>query len=96
MVKARPDIDGGGEVISVDVGEKALLRFTERKTGEEFTKVLNWAIKNLRKGDKAILLQQLSTAVQTMNKKIDELEEMLNTLLLRTMILRTRCDLCPV
>lgn len=95
LVKTRPDIDGGGKVTSVDVGEKALLQFTERKTGEDFVEVLNWAITNLRKGDKAPLLQKLSTEIHTMSRTIVELEEMLNPLLLRPIILRTRCDLCP-
>lgn len=95
LVRTRPDIDGGGQVTSVDVGEKALLQFTERKTGEDFVKVLNWAITNLRKGERADLLQQLSAEINTMRKTIVELEEMLNPLLLRPIILRTRCDLCP-
>lgn len=95
LVKTRSDIDGGGQVTSVDVGEKALLQFTERKTGEDFVKVLNWASTNLRKGDKASLLQQLSAEVHTMERAIRELEEALNPLLIRPLIMRTRCDLCP-
>jgi hypothetical protein len=94
-VKTRPDIDGGGQVTSVDVGEKTLLQFTERKTGEDFIKILNWAITNLRDGERADLLPQLSAEIDTMGKTIVELEEMLNPLLVRPMILRTRCDLCP-
>ena len=95
LVKTRPDIDGGGEMTLVDVGEKKLLRFNQRKTGEDFVEVLNWGIDNLLKGDKASLLQQLSAEVHKMEKAINELEEALDPLLIRPLIIRTKCVLCP-
>ena len=45
-----------------------------------------------RKGD---IIQTLIDDVSGVKKAIVELEEMLNPLVLRPLILRTRCDLCP-
>ena len=51
------------------------------------------AYDNLRKGD---MVQQLHCEVRKMKKLSEELREALNPVKLRPMILRTRCDLCPV
>jgi len=41
------------------------------------------------------IIQPLLGDVSRMNAVINALEEMLNPLVLRPLILRTRCDLCP-
>ena len=61
----------------------------------EVLSVCRWAVNNLRKGDKSDLVQKLTGEVRQMEDKTKELEESLDELLLRPMILRTRCDLCP-
>lgn len=58
-------------------------------------KACKWAIDNLRKGEKSDLLQAVAHDIQEMHGKAKELEDMLDVLALRPLILRTRCDLCP-
>lgn len=53
------------------------------------------AITNLREGVKSDLVQRLTDEVRRMQDRTGELEESLDGLILRPLILRTRCDLCP-
>ena len=53
------------------------------------------AVANLREGIKSDLVQRLTDEVRRMQDRTGELEESLDGLILRPMILRTRCDLCP-
>ncbi len=52
-------------------------------------------VTNLREGTKSDLVQRLTEEVRQMQDRTGELEESLDGLILRPMILRTRCDLCP-
>jgi hypothetical protein len=61
--------------------------------GDNVTRICNSAYDDLRVRDVA---QDLHRQVREMEKASDELREMLNPVKLRPMILRTRCDLCPV
>jgi len=49
----------------------------------------------VREGTKSDLVQRLTDEVRQMQDRTEELEESLDRLILRPMILRTRCDLCP-
>ncbi|MFC2031947.1 hypothetical protein ACFLUS_01025 [Chloroflexota bacterium] len=95
LVKMRPDIKGGDKGTAVDVGRKEMLFLTKQKDAGFFTQVLNSAI-TVRFIDDNPLFQQLAASVRRMKGAIRELEEALNPLLIRPLILRTRCDLCPV
>ena len=53
------------------------------------------AVTNLRQGIKSDLVRRLADEVRQMQDRTQELEESLDGLLLRPMILRTRCELCP-
>jgi hypothetical protein len=57
--------------------------------------VCRWAVNNLRKGEKSDLVWRLADEVRRMQDRTRELEESLDGLLLRPMILRTRYELCP-
>jgi len=57
--------------------------------------VCRWAADNLQKGNKSNLVRRLADEVHRMQDRTEKLEESLDELLLRPMILRTRCDLCP-
>lgn len=52
-------------------------------------------ITNLREETKSRLVQGLTDQVRQMRDRTEELEESLDALILRPLILRTRCDLCP-
>ena len=53
------------------------------------------AVTNLRQGIKSDLVRRLADEVRQMQDRTQELEKSLEGLLLRPMILRTRCELCP-
>lgn len=74
---------------------RAWLEFADTSLVQYVVDVGNWAIDNLRKGDKSNLVRSLEKEVARMQKATEELEEMLDPLRLRPIILRTRCDLCP-
>jgi hypothetical protein len=53
-------------------------------------------VKNLREETKSHLLQRLTDQVHKMRESIEAFEVSLDVLVLRPIILRTHCDLCPV
>jgi hypothetical protein len=55
----------------------------------------DWAIANLRRG-KVKLVRKMRDEVSSMREAVKGLEEALNPLVLRPMILNTRCAICPV
>ena len=71
------------------------LGFPDAKLGEYVKKICNQTVYNLCKADQSAVVESLVNKVNTMKKAADELEEALETLKLRPLILRTRCDLCP-
>jgi len=52
-------------------------------------------VANLREGTESDLVRELTDEVSQMQARTKELEESLDGLILRPMILHTRCDLCP-
>jgi hypothetical protein len=62
---------------------------------KEVLDACRWAVSNLQAGDKSDLVQKLADGVQLMQDRFHELEEGLDGLVLRPVILRTRCELCP-
>jgi len=71
------------------------LDLNDVKLAKDVLKVCRWAADNLQKGNKSDLVEKLEDEVHRMQDRTEELEESLDGLLLRPMILRTRCDLCP-
>jgi hypothetical protein len=70
-------------------------RFADGQLAEEVADVCRQAARNVSM-KKLPLLGEIKRDTETMDKRSKELEEMLNDLVLRPEILRTRCDLCPV
>ena len=62
---------------------------------KEALSICRRVVTNLREGTKSDLVQRLTDEVRRMQDTTEELEESLDGLILRPMILRTRCDLCP-
>jgi len=71
------------------------LLLNDVELAKEVLSVCHWADGNLRRGLKSELVQRLTDDVCQMQARAKELEESLDELPLRPMILRTRCDLCP-
>lgn len=87
--------DGTTLVTLPEFSDNAVLRFTAKTLAEEAGDVCNWAARNLCIVEKEGMITSLVNDVCTMRRAIEELTEMLNPLVLRPLILRTRCDLCP-
>jgi hypothetical protein len=79
-----------GETASVTAVEVA-----DQHRAEDLGKVCKRVANNLYIVEKDALVAQFQSGVETINKAIEELNEKLNPLLLRPMILDTTCDLCP-
>ena len=71
------------------------LRLDDAKLAEEVADVCRQAARNVSMKELP-LVGEIKRDTDTLDKKSKELEEMLNDLVLRPEILRTRCDLCPV
>jgi len=71
------------------------LRLDDAKLAEEVADICRQAARNVSM-KKLPLVGEIKRDTDTLDKKSKELEEMLNDLVLRPEILRTRCDLCPV
>jgi hypothetical protein len=71
------------------------LDLNDVKLAKDVLNVCRWAADNLQKGNKSDLVRRLADEVRQMQDRTQELEESLEGLLLRPMILRTRCELCP-
>ena len=96
LVQTRLEGDGTDRVTYVESGNRVALKFSETNLGEKATEVCNWVVNNLCKGHKQGMVHLLDDAVHKMERTSGELERALDPLILRPLILRTRCDLCPV
>ncbi len=70
------------------------LRIDDLALAKKMLFVCKWALENLRT-DKSGTLKSLRDAVSIMRARYDDLEDLLNELVLRPIILQTRCKLCP-
>jgi hypothetical protein len=79
-------------------GEQAsvtLVEVADKHLAEDVGNVCKWIANNLYIVEKETLIRQFQSGVDTMKKAMEELNEKLNPLMLRPMILDTTCDLCP-
>ena len=80
----------------VGVGNSGFLVFNDKNLAEKATRLGNNVAKNLLLGEnKDIIEKSLKERVTVMKQANEELAEMLNPLVLRPIIFRTRCKLCP-
>jgi len=93
LVRAMSRSDGMTQVIFGDSNLTLGLIFTEGDLAEEVAEACKWAAKNLDKGK---MTSAVAKQVNVMKERIKELEEMLDPLRLRPLILGTQCELCPV
>ena len=92
LVRVKSRSDGMTEVLFGEGNLHLGLIFTEVDLAEEVAEASKWAAKNLDKGNTT---SAVAGQINVMKEKIKELEEMLDPLMLRPLILSTRCDLCP-
>ena len=93
---------GGGSQSMVRVGYETFFLLDDKDDhdhmarAQTLTRIGNLAINNLEKGEKSDMVKSLQDEVRTMKRASEELREMLNPVKLTPLILRTRCELCPV
>jgi hypothetical protein len=84
-------------VVAIRSGDENLFSFIgedKQYLAEKIQQVCNMTIKKILIDNK--IVWELNTEVGNMIKASDDLRVMLNPLKLRPMILRTRCELCPI
>ena len=78
------------------VGNSVFLVFHDKNLAEKAARLGNNVARSLLLGEnRAIIEKSLKGSVTVMKRAIEELAEMLNPLVLRPIIFRTRCKLCP-
>jgi hypothetical protein len=83
-------------VYLIGMGNSNFLTFANRDLAEKVARLGNNAFKNLlpRENEDPIV-KSLKVKINRIRRVNEELADMLNPLVLRPIILRTRCDLCP-
>jgi len=71
------------------------LDLNDLELAKETLNMCRQVVTNLREGTKSDLVQRLTDKVRRMQDRTEELEKSFDRLILRPVILRTRCDLCP-
>lgn len=93
--RTRP-VDQGK--IGVSAGEGPLhttIRFGDKELAEEVAFLCRRVESDLMKPERLSLLDNIAADIGTMRERARELEDMLDDLLLRPIIIGTKCDLCP-
>jgi hypothetical protein len=75
--------------------EDTRLYLNDLELAKEVLNMCRETVTNLREGTKSHLVQRLTDQVHQMRVRTEELQVGLDALVLRPIILRTRCDLCP-
>jgi len=86
---------GTAQIISVNFGKQAVLVLNDTVLATNVAKICNQTTTILRRGQNSEMAQELAKEIRRMRRLTTELAERLDPLLLRPLILRTRCDLCP-
>jgi len=87
-VESKEVVLGGG-------GSRTVLPFSDGGVADEVAEVCKMAAKRLWEKHRKSLLRNMAEAAGVMEKRGMGFERALDGLMLRPMILRTRCDLCP-
>lgn len=93
LFEIRPDMEGSGEVMRLEYAGDLVLKLKERDLAEKIVNVCRGVVESIWSHD---IVNKIETEVRRMEGAAQELETGLDPLVLRPMILRTRCELCPV
>jgi hypothetical protein len=88
---------GGVAFVAVTgIGNSNFLTYNDKNLAEKAARLGNQAAKNLLLGENEDLIEKsLKGCIDAMRRATEDLADMLNPLVLRPIILRTRCELCP-
>jgi len=95
LVQTKPITEGRGLIVFGEVGSLTRIELPYSSLARDVAEICKWAAKNvsIEERDRQIRLYQ--DGIEAMKEAIKKLEDMLDPLMLRAMILRTTCDLCP-
>ena len=85
---------GNNQYTTVEFNGKPILTLYDQELAETVKDKCSWAITNLYRGYEGGTVEALLDSIQRMLKIVEYLEEVLDPLVLRSMILNTRCELC--
>jgi hypothetical protein len=92
LVRAVAADEGKWKILFTDVGSDRETVVENGDTARVVVEVCKWTVDNLSRGE---LAEKAARSLGVIREKAGELEEILNPLILRPLILRTRCELCP-
>jgi hypothetical protein len=93
---AAKDMRGGNAMVSFGK-EGSVMAFTldAMKLAKDVVDLCKLAVNSLLTGKELLLVQKVAANIAEMEQKAKDLDEKLDDLVLRPLILRTRCELCP-
>lgn len=95
MIKVK---EFGGEtnpIIHIMFDDEMVLEMNDKAVGGKVVEICNQTVKNLYIAKQAEIIQPLRRLVGCMRRAIDSLSETLDPIVLKPIIIRTRCSLCP-
>jgi len=95
LIRTKAAKEGSTQVLFGKSASITMIELMDNNLAKEVERICKWTTKNLYIEWKETLVDPLRNGFDTMKKAIEELDKMLNPLILRPMILRTRCELCP-
>jgi hypothetical protein len=95
LVQSKPINDGRGLVIFAESGSVARIELPYYSLATDVAEICKWAAKNLFIEERDGQVRLYQDGIEAMKEAVQRLENVLDPLMLRPMILRTICDLCP-
>jgi hypothetical protein len=92
LIETREEGKDTTVLVLGDSGPKEWIKLADAKLAANVLDICQWAAENLGKSE---LAEHLKRSIWEMHLEAEELEDMLDPLVLRPLLLRTRCELCP-
>jgi len=95
IIRTKTANKGITQVLFGESASITVIELADNDLAEKVARVCKWATNNLYISEKETLVKPFRDGINTMKKATEELDRGLNPLVLRPMVLRTRCELCP-
>jgi exonuclease VII small subunit len=95
FVQTRPMTEGRGLIVFGELGSVTRVELADSDLATDAAEICRWAAKNLSIEERDKHIRLYRDGIEAIKEAVQKLEDALNPLMLRPMILRTRCDLCP-
>jgi hypothetical protein len=95
LVQTKPLSEGRVLIIFAESGSLTRIELTDSGLAKDVVEICRQGAKNLSIEEREGQIRLYKDGIRAMRGAIKKLEDMLDPLMLRPMILRTTCDLCP-